>query len=448
MSAAPAQIAVVGAGPAGLAAAHTLARAGARVTVFEAGEAVGGRARTDSLDGWQVDAAAQLFDNTFASGLRLLDEAGGRALCVRAPGRDALWRKGRPHEVVYGSIASMLASGALPLSFKLRLGASYLPFLHRHSADLDPKSLERAAAAGMDGESIAAWGRREMGADFGDLLAFPLLSTLYGALPEEVSAGFYHTLARQGAALEVLALRGGVSGLCRLLADSVARAGGTVRLGTSVRAVRNAGAGAEVSGNGWTEVFDAAVVAVPAPAARGMTGSETPRMGTWLDEVSVRPTVTLALLLERPAGVRWFGLSFARGESRSVATLCVEENKGAELVPAGRGLVVVFFLPEVGRRLYDADADQALKAAAPDLSMVFPGIERTVRRAKLYRWPHAWTLFRPGYLGHLGELRRGGFDLEGRVAFAGDYLVGPSLEGAVTSGLRAADRLLQSLPRG
>ncbi|HEU0054819.1 MAG TPA: FAD-dependent oxidoreductase, partial [Longimicrobium sp.] len=404
-----------------------------------------GRTRTDALDGWRVDAAAQLLDSTFTHTLALLDEAGGRALAARAPGRDALWRKGRPHEVVYGSVASMLASGALPLAFKLRLGATYLSFLHRHAADLDSKALERAAAAGLDGESIAAWGRREQGGDFADLLAFPLLTTLYGALPEEVSAGFYHALARQGAGLQVLALRGGASGLCRLLADAVGRAGGVVKTSAAVRAVRTAGAGVEVSGDGWTEAFDAAVVAVPAPAAREIAGIETPRMAGWLDRVRVRPAVTLALLLDRPVGVRWFGLSFARGEARAVATLCAEENKGAGLVPDGRGLLVVFFLPEVGERLFDADADEALRTAAPDLSKVFPGIEKTVRRAKLYRWPHAWSLFGPGYLSHLGALRRGGFDVEGRIAFAGDYLVGPSVEGAVTSGLRAADRLLQAL---
>jgi predicted NAD/FAD-dependent oxidoreductase len=31
------------------------------------------------------------------------------------------------------------------------------------------------------------------------------------------------------------------------------------------------------------------------------------------------------------------------------------------------------------------------------------------------------------------------------VVFAGDYLGGPFIEGAVTSGIRAADRLLRSI---
>ena len=37
------------------------------------------------------------------------------------------------------------------------------------------------------------------------------------------------------------------------------------------------------------------------------------------------------------------------------------------------------------------------------------------------------------------DLRAGGR----RLYFAGDYLVGPSLEGAVTSGFRAADQILR-----
>ncbi|HEX2203224.1 MAG TPA: FAD-dependent oxidoreductase, partial [Longimicrobium sp.] len=249
-SSVPFSAAVVGAGPAGLAAAWRLARAGARVTVYEAAEAPGGRTRTHAVDGVPVDAATQLYGSVYTHTLRVLREAGGGALCERSPGRDALWRGGRAHEVVYGSPASMLASGALPLALKLRLGASYLPYLARHAADLDLRALERAAAAGLDGESAAAWGAREMGRDFVDLLAEPLLATLYGTTAGEASAGFHHALARQGTSLQVLALRGGAGAFCDLLARAVASAGGEVRLSAPVRELRTAGGGVEVSGDG------------------------------------------------------------------------------------------------------------------------------------------------------------------------------------------------------
>ena len=49
------EIAIVGAGLSGLACARKLARAGVRFTIYESADAVGGRVRTDVLDGdWTV----------------------------------------------------------------------------------------------------------------------------------------------------------------------------------------------------------------------------------------------------------------------------------------------------------------------------------------------------------------------------------------------------------
>jgi protoporphyrinogen oxidase len=78
-----ARVAVVGAGPAGLAAAFRLVRAGASVTVLEAEPTVGGRTRSDKLDGCPIDTAAQLFASVYTHFLQLLRDAGGAALCER-----------------------------------------------------------------------------------------------------------------------------------------------------------------------------------------------------------------------------------------------------------------------------------------------------------------------------------------------------------------------------
>ncbi|HEX2076380.1 MAG TPA: FAD-dependent oxidoreductase [Longimicrobium sp.] len=438
-------VAVVGAGPAGLAAALRLHASGAAVAVFDAAAAVGGRTRTDPVDGWRIDPAVQLYAATYHAFFGLLRAAGAGELAERSPGRDALWRKGRAHEVVYGSPASMLASGALPLPLKLRMGAQYLPFLQRHAADLDLASLEKAAAAGLDGESIAAWGRRELGRDFVDLLAAPLLATLYGTLPDEASAGFYHALARQGLALQVNALRGGADGFCRAAADRLREGGAGLRLSTPVDAVEPAEGGVRVSGKGWSERFDAAVVAVPAPEARRVAKFLT-RQGTeTLLGVRVRPAASLALLLDRPAGVRWFGLSHPPGELRTVAAICVQENKMGGLVPPGKGLLVVFALPHAAERLLGGTADDALPQLLPDVVRALPGVDRAIVGARLYTWRDGWTIFGPGSLGRLPALRAVALDSADRAVLAGDWLYSPTVEGAVTSGLAAADRLLARL---
>jgi oxygen-dependent protoporphyrinogen oxidase len=417
------------------------------VTVLEAAPAVGGRTRTDEVDGCRIDAATQLFGSVYTRFLRVLRDAGGAALCERTSGRDALWRGGKAHEVVYGSPTSMLASGALPFGLKLRLGAHYLPYLHRHADALRMDALERAAAAGLDRESVAAWGERELGGGFVDLLAAPLLQTLYGTTAEEASAGFYHALARQGMSLDVLALRGGAGGFCDTVAGAVARSGGEVRTGAAVRELHADGGGVELRGDGWSERFAAVVVAVPAPAARALVQPVMPAAGEWLAGVEVRPSVTVGIVLDRPVGTRWFGLSFARGESRALAAVCSQEAKLPGSLPPGRGALLALPLPHAGPRLMDATAEQAMDAILPDLLKPFPCIESAVRAVRVYRWEHAWTVFRTGALHHLGRFLAGGMEPDARIALAGDYLGAPNVEGAVASGLRAAERVLAGAVR-
>ncbi|HEX2095352.1 MAG TPA: NAD(P)/FAD-dependent oxidoreductase [Longimicrobiaceae bacterium] len=435
------RVAVIGAGPSGAAAAHTLARGGASVTVFEARPGVGGRTWTDGVDGFRVDPATQLVGSMYVEFFRLLQEAGGGALAVRSVGRDALRRRGRTHEVVYGNVASMLASGALPLTLKMRLGASYLPFLSRHGEVLEMHALERAVGAGLDRESIAAWGAREMGRDFVEYLAYPLLATGYGVAPEETTAALYHMLARYGTTVQIFALRGGAGGFCEALLAGVRERGGEVRLSAPVERVEPAGGRVRVVAGGQGREFDRAVVALPAPRACAVLAGSP--LADRLAGVRMRPTVSLALFLDRPAGVRWFGLSFPRGEARSVAAVCVEENKGPGLVPEGKGLLVVFPTPETGERLAEAEPRRVAEALLPEVVEALPAVRGRIARAETYRWPEGWTLFPPGYLTGLGELRRVAQQGEGGIVLAGDYLYAPTVEGAVTAGVRAAEQVLK-----
>jgi oxygen-dependent protoporphyrinogen oxidase len=438
-------VAVVGGGPAGLSAARRLQRAGARVVVFEAEGWLGGRTRTDRLDGFTIDAGAQLFGSMFARVFDLVRDAGLEDQLVRTSGRDALWRAGRAHEVVYGSVGSMLASGGLPWRTKMRLGTTYVPFLQRHSDALDLHSPELAAAAGLDRESIAQWGLRVMDADFTEHLVYPQLSAYYGALPEETSAGLYHTLANYGIDVTVHALRDGAGSLCEHLAERVRASGGEVRAGRRVSEVEIGVAGVRLSTAEGSEDFAGVVVAVPAPTALEILRGAPDPLVDWLRGVRYRPAVTLALLLDRPLGTRYFGLSFAREASRSVVAACVEENKVSSMVPAGAGLLVAFARPDVAPGLVEEEPRQILDAMLPDLRRAFPGIDESITRARVYRWRVGNPVFYPGFLERLGEFRRRELEGGGRAAVAGDYQYVSSVEGAVTAGAAAAERLVARL---
>ncbi len=68
-----ADVIVVGAGLAGLVAARTLTDAGLHVRVLEASDRVGGRVRTDEVDGYRLDRGFQLYNPAYPEGRRQLD---------------------------------------------------------------------------------------------------------------------------------------------------------------------------------------------------------------------------------------------------------------------------------------------------------------------------------------------------------------------------------------
>lgn len=70
-----ADVVVVGAGLAGLAAAHHLAEAGVDVVVIEASDRVGGRMQTDEVDGFLFDRGFQLYNPAYPEGAAMLDHA-------------------------------------------------------------------------------------------------------------------------------------------------------------------------------------------------------------------------------------------------------------------------------------------------------------------------------------------------------------------------------------
>lgn len=66
---------IIGAGLAGLACARTLTGRGQTVRVLEAGDAVGGRVRTDVRDGFRLDRGFQLLNSSYPAARRMLDLA-------------------------------------------------------------------------------------------------------------------------------------------------------------------------------------------------------------------------------------------------------------------------------------------------------------------------------------------------------------------------------------
>lgn len=119
-----AEVIIIGAGLAGLTAAKVLKAAGKSILVLEASDSVGGRVRTDEVDGFLLDRGFQVFLTAYPEAKRFLDYK-KLHLCKFDPGaliltRDGITKMGDPIRQP-GSLVSTLLSPAATFTDKMRM---------------------------------------------------------------------------------------------------------------------------------------------------------------------------------------------------------------------------------------------------------------------------------------------------------------------------------------
>jgi oxygen-dependent protoporphyrinogen oxidase len=436
-----ARILVVGAGIAGLSCAYRLQRAGHEVEVFEREATPGGRMRSERRGAFVVDRGAQFIASGYHNLHALVRELGLEG-AVRPVARasNAMLREGRLEPGEWGSPGAFLASRLLSPGAKLRLAR--LPFeLWRHRRDLDPLRPERAAA--LDGEDLAAWGRRVVGEEVLEYLIGPALSSTFDSDPEHLSGAFALLAMRfVTSGFRLQCFEGGMGLLTRTLAQRV-----SVRLGYAVTSVESDTGGARVryvapSGERSREA-DAVVVAVPGTHVPGLCPKLTPAERAFFEGVHYcRGMIAFLLFDEAPATLPYYGVAFPRREGLDLYGLAVDHWKPG-VAPEGAGNVNAAHTESAAARLAGA-SDEAVVACVLGSLARTPIGRLAPRDAVVHRWDPMLPQFRAGYLPRLRAfLAR--HDRSPRLAFAGDYLVGPYTEAALTSGLRAATAVAREL---
>jgi phytoene dehydrogenase-like protein len=410
------EVVIVGAGLAGLVCAQDLSRAGVECRVLEASDGIGGRVRTDSVDGFLLERGFQIVLTAYPQVQQRLD-LDALDLGYFEPGAVVRMRRGfypvadplrRPLQ-----IPRTLAAPIGTLADKVRVARLVIDVRRRSVPELlrgrDISTAERLTRAGFSDRMIESFWQ-------------PLFAGIQLDPRLEVSSRRFDTILRMLAIGATGLPRHGIGAIPAQLASTLPA--GTVR--TEARVARIAGSGV-VLDDGERIDADAVVVAAEGPAAHRLLGDRVPDPGSsaaaccWFSAPRA-PISGPVLVLDGEA-------------SGPVKNLAVPSEVSASYAPAGRSLVA---------------------AAVPGTEALDPTITARVRE-QLAGWFGSttgdWEHLRTDVIPHGQPLQRPPFNPRQRVSLGdgvfvcGDHRDTASIQGAMSSGERAARAVLRGFGR-
>jgi len=406
-------VVVVGAGLAGLACARAVEARGRRALVLEAGDDVGGRVRTDEVDGFRLDRGFQVLLTAYPETTAALDYD---ALDLRPFFPGALVRRGAGFVRVADPRRRPLdAFGALRSGVARPADAAALLRL-----------LLRARAGGLDDlfarpERSAATLLRDAGVSERLIDAFfrPFLGGITLDAGLGVSSRVVEFVLRMFAAGATAVPARGMGEIPRQLT-----AGLDVRLGAEV--VRVDGDGVRLRG-GERVPAAATVVATDGPAAA--------RLLEGLPDPGSAPVTCVYLSApESPVGGPLLVLDGEGGGP--VNNLAVMSDVSEAYAPAGRALVSVSVLGPP-----DPDDERLLHGVRAHLRGWYGGDVDRWAHLRTYRIDHAQPAQPPGTIDPAQRpLRR-----SDRVWVCGDHRTDASLNGALAGGRRCGEEVAVAL---
>ncbi|HEX8074815.1 MAG TPA: FAD-dependent oxidoreductase [Thermoleophilaceae bacterium] len=445
-----ADVLVVGAGLAGLAAARSLARSGASPLVLEARERVGGRVLDRALaDGVTVEMGAGFVGPGQDRMLALTRAVGVETFPTYVEGSNVVEVRGRVRRY----------SGTIPRLGPLALldaGQTQLK-LERMSRRMDAEApWTSPGAAALDSQSYASWiGRNVYSRDARSLLAVAS-KTLWGAEPRDLSllyvlayvraaGGLGPLLDTEGGAQE-LRFAGGPQSVARAAADEL---GERVVLGAPITRIEVRDGGVEATAGELRARAQRTIVAVPPPLAARIEFD--PPLPGFRDQLCQRMPMGSLMkcfaLYDEPFW-RADGLTGEALSDRGPATICFDTSPR----DASAGVLLGFVGGAEARTLGGAAAEERRRLVLDGFVRVFgPRAARPDAYAE-QDWPaETWSrggpvaYMPPGTLTAFGPALR---EPVGPIHWAGTETATAwtgYMDGAVRSGERAAAEALAAL---
>jgi protoporphyrinogen oxidase len=401
------RVAIIGGGLAGLVCGYSLRRRAVDATIFESKEHPGGR------DGAAFFLLApDLFEKTF----EVINVVGLSGEIIPISPHAGQLYKGRVYHHRVASATGLLSFKGLGFMDKALLPRmAYL--LSRHSSELQFHHPERGLR--FDSDTVAAYVKRELSQNVLNYVAGPLISTLFYYGSEETSAWLYLILAKHMSNVQMSTIRGGMG----RIADALAKEVPVLR--REVERIDADGPAYVIDGERFSDV----VVAVPGDAVLRIRGiedliSEEDRQ--FFESARYQRVVSVRVATENPVDGRCYALSIPRVEKLAASTISFHDYIDPSSVSKGQGLLTISGGGDT------VTAEQLLK----ELQRLYPIAEP---KTEISEWKSGTPMFPAGRYQEITRFQNR--SRRPRLFFCGDYFLGPLIEGAIATGMRAADSI-------
>jgi oxygen-dependent protoporphyrinogen oxidase len=440
-------IAVIGGGITGLAAAHAVLAHGAGVTLFESADRLGGVILTTPFAGHPaIDEGADAFLARVPWAVDLAKEVSlGESLTSPSTGKAAVWWDGL-HDIPAGLLLGLptdlfgLARTDL-LSLRGKLRAALEVFLPRSDPDAD---------------SIGKYVRSRFGNEVHERLVDPLVGSIYAADTDDFSLAAIPQLAEvavrsrsvllattrgaqaRGSGPVFYAPTGGLGQLVDAVATAIAARGGELRCHSEVGELAADGGSWRVDG----QMFDGVILACPARTAATLLAPSEPSVSSTLAAIPAAGVLILTLAI--PAGGwpdRLRGLSgylVPKPQQRLVTAVSFGSQKWAHWAAPGH-IILRVSLGRDGLPVLHLSDDELLADVLDELK-VHLGADLQPTEVRFSRWPKAFPQYRPHHGAMVASAER---LLPPGIALAGASYHGIGVPACIRSGQQAAVAVLQ-----
>ena len=369
-------IAIAGAGVSGLAAAHRLRKWGAKVTIFEKSDVVGGRTRSLRSDGFTIDLGALMMMPTYKNVIALAHELGIEKHLIATRPVISIVRERRHHELdmrrqIRSALSMKLIS--VPSAFKL---LKLLPVIARHWSTFHYENMGELAS--LDDETVHDFCQRELNEEIETWIASPLIraGSLTGTREAPIgdwlwqAVGFrYPTVLQWDQGMD-------------FFAQSLAK-GQLVRLGAMVTSVRDDDGRAVVQVREGAvlreETFDACLLAMPTTVSRCIAPSMSLPQSEFFDNLHGVPMISLHLGLRAQPASKASMILIPEQESADIMMILLDHNKVDGRTPPGKGICTIWSTKEWTRANTDSSDERVTidlcRLAEPFVGKVRPLIE-------------------------------------------------------------------------